>query len=261
MMNCTTYSQFLNKELVKRVTKNPRYSQRAFAKYLGLSPGEMSELLKEKRPLSLKSALKIAQSLGLNQDDTQDLIQMASAGLKSRKESNKKELTQLTKANISLEVFDLISQWHYFAILNLHDCVGFIWDEYWIAKKLGITAPMVREAIHKFLTLEIIREVAGDYHLINDYVLATDGIPSKAIRNYHTIMLEKAIDALESQEVKERDVSGVGMAVDPSKVEALKKEISDFQDKLIKKYCSKGETTEVYQLEVALFKLTKEGTL
>lgn len=44
--------------------------QRAFAKVLGLSPGELSEILNGKRKLSVKKALHIAEKLSLNHFDS-----------------------------------------------------------------------------------------------------------------------------------------------------------------------------------------------
>jgi hypothetical protein len=67
--------------------------------------------------------------------------------------------------------------------------------------------------------------------------------------------LNKAIEALETHPVDERDITGIGFAVDPKHLPAIRKEISDFQDRLIAQY-SKGKRTEVYQLEMALFRLS-----
>ena len=54
----------------------------------------------------------------------------------------------------------------------------------------------------------------------------------------------------------ERELSGVGFAVDVNLLPQIKKEISAFQDQLLSKY-SKGKRKEVYFLEMILFKLTK----
>jgi hypothetical protein len=68
--------------------------------------------------------------------------------------------------------------------------------------------------------------------------------------------MEKAIGALETQTSAERDFGGCGFAVDPAQLPAIKKDLSDFQDTLLAKY-SAGKKTEVYFLEMALFKLTQ----
>ena len=64
------------------------------------------------------------------------------------------------------------------------------------------------------------------------------------------------MDALDSQKVDEREISGLGLAVDPKFIPTIKKEISEFLDKMAAKY-AKGRKTEVYQLEFALFRLTQ----
>ena len=52
-------------------------SQCAFAKQMGLSAGELSEVLRGKRALSLRSTLRVASSLGLGPAETRHLITLA----------------------------------------------------------------------------------------------------------------------------------------------------------------------------------------
>ena len=61
-----TYIEYLKSELERRLGQNSSYSLRAFARDLQISPGNLSEIVKGKRPLSKKNAQKIAGSLGLN---------------------------------------------------------------------------------------------------------------------------------------------------------------------------------------------------
>lgn len=89
-----------------------------------------------------------------------------------------------------------------------------------------------------------------------DFVISPAGVPSSAVRTYHGQILAKALQALELQSVSEREFSGVGFAVSPRSLPAIKQEISDFQDKILAKY-SKGNRQEVYFLETVLFKLTQ----
>ena len=68
-------------------------------------------------------------------------------------------------------------------------------------------------------------------------------------------MLSKASEALEKQDVEKRDISGISFAVDPEQLANLKKDILNFQKRIIKKY-SQGDKKQVYHLEMALFALT-----
>ncbi|MBS1969560.1 MAG: hypothetical protein JSU04_04610 [Bdellovibrionales bacterium] len=62
----------------ERKEKNPRYSLRAFARSLGVSSGQLSEILSGKRPLSHKLARRISIALALTEDESQKLIHLVS---------------------------------------------------------------------------------------------------------------------------------------------------------------------------------------
>src|SRR4051812_37760608 len=110
---------FLGEELARRIGNNPRYSQRAFARQLGMSPGELSEILRGKRSLSLKSALKIARSLGLNSSETKHLIYLSQVE-KSRKlpvpQIDEVARNDARERQLTLDMFHVISDWYCFAI-------------------------------------------------------------------------------------------------------------------------------------------------
>lgn len=68
---------FLSEELRRRMSSNPQYSLRAFARSLGVSAGELSEVLRQRRRLSLKSALKIAAVMALSPAETKQLLHLS----------------------------------------------------------------------------------------------------------------------------------------------------------------------------------------
>ena len=250
---------FLMGELKRRVGVNPRYSLRAYARHLGLSPGELSEVLREKRDLSLKSALKVAKAMNLNPVETKQLLHLAQV-VKSRKLGTSEQLDRpvltLEQKQLTEDTFSLIADWYHFAILNLLDLEGFKWHAGWIAKRLGLTPTQAKMAMDLLLRLGIVKQVNGRYKGADDFVLSPAGVPSEAVRSYHRQMLTKAIESLELQATSEREITGVGFAVDTKDLPAIKKEISDFQDQLSAKY-SKGKRREVYFLEIAWFRLTQ----
>ncbi len=261
LLESNTVQEFLGRELDRRVKVNPRYSQRGFARSLGLSPGELSEILRGKRKLGLKGALKISRAMGLNPAETKHLLHLAQVE-KSKEWNIETRLTvepaPLSANSLNDDVVALLSDWFYFAVLNLVDTREFRWNSIWIAKRLGITRMQAKVAMERLLRLGLVKKENGRFQCSNDVVLSTAGVPSEAIRQLHRQMLKKALDALDFQPVNERDITGVGFACDPNDIEAIRREISEFQDKLTSKY-RKGKLSEVYHLEVALFRLTQGG--
>ncbi|MEN9723236.1 MAG: hypothetical protein RJB38_1222 [Pseudomonadota bacterium] len=81
-------------------------------------------------------------------------------------------------------------------------------------------------------------------------------MPSEAIRAYHRSLLEMASQALETQTPRERDITGICLAIDPRDLEELRREVQAFQDRIVRRYSKPGRKKEVYQLECALFRLT-----
>jgi uncharacterized protein (TIGR02147 family) len=255
IFNYESLETYLKDELRRRVRLNPRYSLRSFARNLKLSPGALSEILRGQRNLSVKSVAQVARAIGLNAAEAKHLLHLAQLA----KDSELKELETQTKARdevaLSEELFSLISEWYHFAILNLLECEDFEWNSAWISRRLGISRIQTQMAMELLLKMGLVERKNGRYAGKSSTVLTNSEIPSGAIRSYHRQILEKAILALEGQTIAERDISGSGFAFDPAHLPAVKKEISEFQDKLVAKY-RRGNKTEVYFLEMALFKLT-----
>lgn len=263
MYEYDSYLDYLNDELVKRTSINRAYSLRAFAKSLSLSSGELSEILRGVRKLSLKSALKISKAMGLTSTETRHLLSLVEKEqgriLTNNIDTSKK---QYNETKLSADQFDIISEWYHFAILNLAECDDFEWSYTYISKKLNIKAYEVKVAIEKMINVGLITKTekkSGEIHykISENFIMSTEGIPSKAIRNYHKQILNKAIESLDFQAIEERDISGIGIAIDKKDLASIKKDISEFQDLLVEKY-SKGLKERVYQLEIALFALSEE---
>jgi uncharacterized protein (TIGR02147 family) len=263
LMNATTPREFLAEELARRTQANPRYSQRAFARQLGLSAGELSEVMRGKRALSVRSALRIANSLGFKPIETQRLLHLCQFDKTQVISGTEQILAPLSEdernsRGLSMDLFRVVSDWFCFAILNLADTDGFRFDSAWIARRLGISVAEVRVGLERLERIGLIeRDSKNRLIVAKDYVLSPSGIPSEAIRNYHRQILERAIQALETQSVNEREVTGVGLAIDPRDMPEIQKQVSDFHDKIVADFARTGSRAkEVYQLESILFRLS-----
>jgi plasmid maintenance system antidote protein VapI len=113
LLESNTVQEFLGRELDRRVKVNPRYSQRGFARSLGLSPGELSEVLRGIRKLGLKGALKISRSMGLNPAETKHLLNLAQIE-KSKEWNIETRLTAepapITTNRVNDDVYHLVSE-------------------------------------------------------------------------------------------------------------------------------------------------------
>jgi uncharacterized protein (TIGR02147 family) len=210
--------------------------------------------MRGRRPLTLKAAARVVKSLGLNRGEANRLYSFVEN--ERRSEFASAPSPEPGRKNLDADTFHLIAEWHHFAILNLMNCEGFRWKAAYIAKRLGLSPAQADHSMKLLLRLGLVKKRGDRIECAHDFVLSPDGIPSAAVRAYHRRMLEKAAEAIELQSLEERDVTGLGFAVDPVHLGKIKKEISEFQDQLAAKY-SKGKRREVYFLEMALFRLSQ----
>lgn len=244
---------FLSAEFERRVRANPRYSLRAFARDLKMSPGEVSELLNGKRQLTPKAIGKISSRLGLSTAETRELLERATlvrAGL---------DAPRTASHTLEVDLFNIVSEWYCFAILNLFDTEDFRCEPAWIGRRLGISNTEARLALDRLERVGLLKRARGKLTPDADFVMSPSGIPSEAIRAYHRTMLAKAAAALETQPVDERDITGLGLAINPSDLPGLTRDLREFRDRITTKY-SRGRRTEVYQLEMSLFRITEKGS-
>lgn len=259
LLNHTSFRAFLAEELNRRLNENPRYSQRAFAKQLGLSPGELSEILRGKRGLSTRSVARISKSLGLSSTETRHLALLAQAGKSEEIKTDQEYASDLKETErLDLEKFSVVADWYHFAILNLTEVEGFRWREKWISKRLGIPFSQAALAMHRLEKLGLVTRLShGKVRKSDRALVVGDGVPSEAIRRYHQQILKLAMASLDLQKLEEREVSGISFALGKDALPSIKKDISEFLDAMLAKYSKAKKKKDVYQLELALFRLTR----
>lgn len=242
--------EFLLSELDRRLQHNSRYSQRAFARDLKLSPGALSEIINGKRAITAKLVFKIEKALGLTETEVSHLL-----SLLGQKKGLEESQELRSKKEMSLQFFRVISEWYHMAILNLTDLKGFQWDPQWIAQKLGISYVQARGAMKRLLEMEMVERKEEKVNRVHDFAYSGEEVPSSAIRQYHSQMLDKCMTALETQSLDERSFYGTGMSIKKSDLKKIKKEVADFHDQLVKKY-SKKSGDHVYHYQSALIRVT-----
>lgn len=263
IFDATSVNDFLRRELDRRLGHNPRYSMRAFARHLDMSPGELSEVLREKRPISARACQKVARALNLSPMEFKHLLVLATTtgAVKAGESIPLRTTVQSAQAHrLSEDRFRLVSDWWCFAILNLLDLEDVRWTSTEISNRFGISVLQAQAAMDRLERLNLVKK-SGFERVVstNDFVEHLSEVPSEAIRRYHRSLLEKAIEALDTHSFKERDVTGIGFALDRRELKAISHEIAEFQDQLIAKYGRKRRGRKfdsVYQFETALFRLS-----
>jgi uncharacterized protein (TIGR02147 family) len=258
------YRQLLRDTLIERCNSNPRYSLRAFARDLKLSPARLSEILHGKKGLSRGAAAEVAGRLGLQSAETErfcNLVDSAHArspvARKLAKERLTAELQNSTALNLQMDTFRIVSDWYHFAITQLMQLKDFKSDENWIAQRLGIDSLTVKAALERMERLQMIEKVRGRYRPVNDFIHSPDGVPSEALRKFQKQFLEKAIQALSVQSVDERDFTTLVMPIDTDKIPLAKKRIRKFRQDLCDELSEGKNLDQVYALSVQFYRLSQ----
>jgi len=130
-------------------------------------------------------------------------------------------------------------------------------DPKWIAKMLSITELEAKLAVERLIRLEILdRDSDGRLYRTATHLSTTTDIASSGIRHFQKQILEKAITSLESDDISERDITSITIAINEDRIPEAKVEIKKFRLKM-SEFLATGKKTRVYNLGIHLIPLSK----
>lgn len=246
-----TYSSALREIYYSIKKRNSRFSQRAFAKKLQLSPGRLSEYLTGKRLMSRRTLERVIALLNLPAEQANELLELHDLATNQ----------SIVSPNLlSLEEFEHLQDWQYFPILALLETKDFQSSISWIAERLGISEKLAHESVDRLLKLGFISKRKGRFVLTFKKISTPNDIPSKPLRDSHKQTLEHLIQSLDQVPPELREVSSITMAIATEKIPEAKKLIRKFK-RSMERLLETGERNEVYNLNIQLFPVTKMGNI
>lgn len=264
--NATTVKDFrdlLKAELSRRIDKNPRYSLRAFARDLNMGSARLSEVLNARAGISEKRALEIAEILDLDESTKEKFLSLVisqhSRSRLKRSIAQERVETQNTKT-INHDLFQTISDWKHFAILETLRLKKSKGSSSEVAKILGLGVVEVRLAIERLERVGIVEKKRSRYYPNPNFIRVPSHSGSEGIRNYHKQILTKALESIDSQSPARRDLGSSVFAIDSSKIPELKKRIAEFRKSIVQLAQSSKED-RVYAFSTQLFDLSNLGEL
>ena len=240
-----------------------------WAKKLGYkSPSSLTMVLNGDRVPSRDMISSLSKELKLSAKERQYLDLHVDLDRAKRKGKDPSDLLKRIsilapgKNNIqlSLNQFSLISKWYFYVIKQLIKTPGFIEDYDWIFKRLDrkVTPSQIKYAIDALLELGIIkRNERGQLEASDKGVISPNDIPSSALKNHHTGMMERAVESLRAKPVEERQISSLTFRMNPSELPKAKERVFKFIQEFNEEFGS-DSGTEVFQLNAQLFGHTKK---
>ena len=139
---------FLQEELAQRCARNPRYSLRAFARYLTLDHSTLSQMLRGRRRFTARTIERIGKRLSLPADMITQFVERERGPAESW---TSRELRQLSR-DVALS----LAEWHHHAILELTRLASFRPDVRWISRVLDVPVDDVNVAITRLARLGLL---------------------------------------------------------------------------------------------------------
>lgn len=261
----TSYRDYLRRSFEDRISANPRYSLRAFARDIGLDPARLSLILSKKQGLSADIGRKIARKLSMSEQESNLfclLIEAEHARNKVHRtiaSAKARALVQNVAAPLSLDTFRIISDWYHFAILELASLDDFSLEVPQIAQALDLHSEVVMTAVERLKRVGLLAMRRGKLVPTEEFTFTGSGAPSDAIKQFHAQMLEKALVALKTQSVEERDFSSITLAFDEELIPAAREHLKQFRRNFSKSIGNTKRKTSLYALNIQFFRISKKS--
>jgi len=260
------YRDFLRHVFQERLQKNSAYSLRAMARQLGMSPSLLSEVHNGKKNLSHGKALEVAERLSLGEDEKHYFCELVRYETCKKPDVKLKVQAQLKVMNprhpvadLNIDIFAAISQWYHIPILVMTDLHDFAMTPKNISRKIGITTVEASGALERLERLELLkRDETGRYRRAHNYSVFESKVAHEGLRNFHREMLLQAVTSLRTQSPKEKFVGSETFAVDPKVLPGAFALCRKFLSQSVAHANQSQKRSEVYHLNVQLFKV-KEG--
>jgi uncharacterized protein (TIGR02147 family) len=261
----------LNEKFKERVHANPSYSLRSFARDLKVSPSTLSEIFNERKGISKKLALQLAERLHLPEWEQvyfKELVQVeCSKNLKGKKQAQT-NFEAFKRQNsfqlIQNKALKALTSWVELAILELTYIPEFQPNAKWIAKQLAVSPLTIEQAINRLVEGQLLEidSKTGKWTDVSPLFTTTDGVPSETIRNFHRTVLNLALKKLDNTDVKSRTVKTIVLSVSEKNKENVKKIL----DEAINKIAALGDQkspdcNDVICFSGQIFSLLNKGNL
>lgn len=271
-----SYREILQRELARRIQRNPSYSLRAFARDLDMAPSSLSETMRGVIGMSRLTARHVAKNLGYAPTQIDffcDLVESQSARSAPRRQAATARLKNLranpTTLLLAKDSFDYISSWYHFAIMALMDTktngIKFQANPVNIAKRLGVSEDVAQTALDRLVRLDLVKQVPGKkgvvYKLNRRSTFTPSGVSPVAMRQFHADFLTKAKGSISEQTSSERELSASILTLPAERLDEARELIATFRKQFVAHFSKYTGHNEVYGLGMQLFRISyPEGT-
>lgn len=259
--------QYLKAYYTYKKATTTSFSYRAFSRRAGLkSPNYLKLVIDGDRNLTAQMAHRFAKALDLDGQRLAyflDLVSFTQAKTTDERATRYERLIRFREHReihkIDIAYGQYHSRWYIPAIRELSfrpDCRE---DPAWIAARL---LPPIRErdaaeAVELLIGLGLVARKDGYLKPTEPLVSTGPEVKGLHYAQYHQMMIQRGLNALLTLHKDERDISSVTLCLDDTGITRLKDILRTFRRELLQLSASEQKPTQVVQLNLQLFPLTK----
>lgn len=249
------FVNFIQNHFELHQQRNSRFSMRAFATKLHVSPSTLSEILRQKRKITKTTATSIIQHLDpLNKEALYHLNYLDEHYTPYKMDSIDTQRIQRDEAL-------LFEKWYHLAIVTFFDSHRYDGTPESIANYFGISKEDAMDATSRLLRLGVITEEKGRYVNSAQFYITDRSKLDDSIHVSKRHALKNALQALDSKSLQNKSSFSMMFTVFDHK---LVPEAIEYLDKIkagfVKKFRGKGDKSAIYQFSIQFFPCENLGS-
>ena len=268
IQNYHDYLEFLKDWTEYLKDQGSGFSLRKIAKEAGIASGYLPMCFSRKRKLSAVFFEKIKPFLKLTTKEKRILDLLRIIAESANPKERVKALTDLQKLkdykenhHSELEAHQYLSRWYYVAIRELVNLPDFNNEPAWIQERLRgrISQKEIRDAMQFLIKYGfILMTASGKFKVVEKQLSCHEGVFKISLGEFHRQMLDIAKNSIDEVSREERVLLGHTVALTAEQYEKIQAILRDAINKIEAVDNTSLSESEVYQIEVAAFPLTKK---
>ncbi len=247
---------------------NPSFSHRILARKLGLSASNYIMLIMQgKRNLSADLRYKISEVFGHSRKEAEyfeEMVNFSHAKTDVEKNSHFTRMISMRKTVkttlLDDSKYEYLNTWYNPIIREL--VVHSEWNDDFetLAKAVRppITAAQAKKAVDLLIKCGLITIENGRYIQTSPIVMFRQPTLSIAATNFHREMCKRAIEALDSSDRENRNMTGCTLHISKKTFDLIKEELAQFRSRLLAIAAADTEADRVYHLNLHLFPVSSD---
>ncbi len=259
----TRHLEILNREFQKRISRNARYSLRAYAKFLGLHSSALSRVLAGKLLLTPAKGVHIAGKLKLSSDESRIFLRSI---FEAREHAEMKRIGPIGEVpslrpsvkKISQELHHHVATLKALSILQLTYVENFESTPAYVSSRLGFSVQEAEVMMALLLDIGLLkRDELGVLTSVDLHMTTVENEETNEVRRkLQAEILKRSLQSLNNDDFAQRLHYGMTMAIDPAKLQLAREKLMSFMELLADELGS-ASPTRVYQLALSLYPLDR----